>query len=136
MIDNKKIRDNLYINEVVVKVVTKYSILPKYLVFTNQRVMFFSENLFGNYYMQDLPYSKMLNILYHKGIFGCEFIFRGKTNLIVFSWAAKNDYTDLMKKVNNFVNNYSVMPMSILKNKSLFTEDIYMRNQEEIAVRT
>jgi len=120
----KGIQETLVANERIHKVLKTVSIInkPEYTVLTDRRILYFNEKILNRYDLEDIPYSKLMEMKAEKGRvrFGSiEFKSEEKKKPIKLSKVPKRDIEPFIAALEIAMNNVAVEPISIKRSKGL-----------------
>jgi hypothetical protein len=120
----KGIQETLVANERVHKVLKTVSIInkPEYTVLTDRRILYFNEKILNRYDLEDIPYSKLMEMKAERGRvrFGSiEFKSEEMKKPIKLSKVPKKDIEPFIAALEIAMNNVAVEPISIKRSKGL-----------------
>ncbi len=120
----KGIQETLVANETIHKVLKTVSIVnkPEYTVLTDRRILYFNEKILNRYDLEDIPYSKLMEMKAERGRvrFGSiEFKNEEKKKPIKLSKVPKKDIEPFIEALEIAMNNVAVEPISIKRSKGL-----------------
>lgn len=120
----KGIQETLVANERVHKVLKTVSIInkPEYTVLTDRRILYFNEKILNRYDLEDIPYSKLMEMKAERGRvrFGSiEFKSEEMKKPIKISKVPKKDIEPFIAALEIAMNNVAVEPISIKRSKGL-----------------
>ncbi len=120
----KGIQETLVANERVHKVLKTVSIInkPEYTVLTDRRILYFNEKILNRYDLEDIPYSKLMEMTAERGRlrFGSiEFKSEDMKKPIKLSKVPKKDIEPFIAALEIAMNNVAVEPISIKRSKGL-----------------
>lgn len=120
----KGIQETLVANERIHKVLKTVSIInkPEYTVLTDRRILYFNEKILNRYDLEDIPYSKLMEMKAERGRvrFGSiEFKSEEMKKPIKLSKVPKKDIEPFIAALEIAMNNVAVEPISIKRSKGL-----------------
>ncbi len=120
----KGIQETLVANERIHKVLKTVSIInkPEYTVLTDRRILYFNEKILNRYDLEDIPYSKLMEMKAERGRvrFGSiEFKSEEMKKPIKLSKVPKKDIEPFIAALEIAINNVAVEPISIKRSKGL-----------------
>ncbi len=120
----KGIQEILVANERIHKVLKTVSIINKseYTVLTDRRILYFNEKILNRYDLEDIPYSKLMEMKAERGRvrFGSiEFKSEEMKKPIKISKVPKKDIEPFIAALEIAMNNVAVEPISIKRSKGL-----------------
>lgn len=134
----KGLVENLDEGETVLYAVKKrFSIeKPKWLVITNRRVIYFDEKIFGRYEMVSIPYEKLEKMYCRIGLLATRFVLSiedgGKLEL---SWMDRESSRKAVSAMYSAIKSIAVEPPTMVRRKSLFSEEITLVKPKEFVMR-
>ena len=120
----KGIQETLVANERIHRVLKTVSIInkPEYTVLTDRRILYFNEKILNRYDLEDIPYSKLMEMKAERGRvrFGSiEFKSEEMKKPIKLSKVPKKDIEPFIAALEIAMNNVAVEPISIKRSKGL-----------------
>jgi hypothetical protein len=120
----KGIQETLVAHERIHKVLKTVSIInkPEYTVLTDRRILYFNEKILNRYDLEDIPYSKLMEMKAERGRvrFGSiEFKSEEMKKPIKLSKVPKKDIEPFIAALEIAMNNVAVEPISIKRSKGL-----------------
>ena len=120
----KGIQETLVAHERVHRVLKTVSIInkPEYTVLTDRRILYFNEKILNRYDLEDIPYSKLMEMKAERGRvrFGSiEFKSEEMKKPIKLSKVPKKDIEPFIAALEIAMNNVAVEPISIKRSKGL-----------------
>ena len=120
----KGIQETLVAHERIHRVLKTVSIInkPEYTVLTDRRILYFNEKILNRYDLEDIPYSKLMEMKAERGRvrFGSiEFKSEEMKKPIKLSKVPKRDIEPFIAALEIAMNNVAVEPISIKRSKGL-----------------
>lgn len=138
----KGIQENLLEGEVVINVLSTFSILqkPNYTLLTDRRILYFDEKHLGRYDLVDIPFSKLQSVWAEKGVvsFGSiEFKGEQEETPISLTRVPKDEIEPFIDALEYAINELAVEPISIKRKKSILGKmEWEFKKEAEMLFRT